>query len=62
MEKINNQVAEIKKAIKNGTYDWNKAIEHTADRIMDYPQSLLYRKYWKVVRICIQFWKMVKFM
>jgi anti-sigma28 factor (negative regulator of flagellin synthesis) len=44
MPKIKNpKVAEIKKAIKNGTYDWEKAIEHTAERIVEYPQSLLWK-------------------
>lgn len=40
---INPKVEEIKKAIKNGTYDWDKAIEDTADRIIDYPQALLWK-------------------
>jgi anti-sigma28 factor (negative regulator of flagellin synthesis) len=44
MPKIKNpKVAEIKKAIKNGTYDCKKAIEHTAKRIVEYPQSLLWK-------------------
>lgn len=44
MPKIKNpKVAEIKKAIKNGTYDWDKAIEYTADRIAEYPQALLWK-------------------
>ena len=42
MEKKSTKVAAIKKAIKNGTYDWNKAIEQTADRIVENPQSLLW--------------------
>lgn len=37
------KIAEIKKAIKNKTYDWKSAIEHTAERICDYPESLLWR-------------------
>ena len=40
---MTDKVKEIKKAIKNGTYDWVKAIEHAADRIVEYPQSLLWR-------------------
>jgi hypothetical protein len=32
----------IKEMIANGTYDWEAAIEHTASRIMDYPESLLW--------------------
>ena len=44
MPKIKNpKVVEIKKAIKNGTYDWNKAIKGTAVVIVDYPQSLLWK-------------------
>lgn len=44
MPKIKNpKVAEIKKAIKNGTYDLEKAIENTAEKIVDYPQSLLWK-------------------
>lgn len=35
-EKIEN----LKKAIENGTYDWAAAIEHTAERIIKYPESL----------------------
>ena len=37
------QTIEIKKAIKNGTYDLEKAIESTAEKIVDYPQSLLWK-------------------
>jgi anti-sigma28 factor (negative regulator of flagellin synthesis) len=44
MPKIKNpKVAEIKKAIKNGTYDLEKAIESTTEKIVDYPQSLLWK-------------------
>ena len=32
----------IKEMIANGTYDWEAAIERTASRIMDYPESLLW--------------------
>lgn len=37
------KVEKIKKEIKNGTYDWEKAIKHTAELILDYPQSLLWK-------------------
>lgn len=37
-----NKVEKIKEAIKNGTYDWEAAIEHTAERILEYPESLLW--------------------
>ena len=37
------KVEKIKKEIKNGTYDWKKAIEKTAELILDYPQSLLWK-------------------
>ena len=43
MKKMTNKVKEIKKAIKNKTYNWEKAIEHTAERICDNPESLLWR-------------------
>jgi hypothetical protein len=33
----------IKEMITNGTYDWKSAIEHAADRIMEYPESLIWR-------------------
>lgn len=36
------KIKEIKKAIKEGTYDWDKAVEATAERIMEYPESLLW--------------------
>ena len=37
------KVKEIKKAIKEGKYNWDLAIKHTADRIIEYPESLLWR-------------------
>lgn len=37
------KVERIKKAIKDGTYDWAAAIEHVAERICEYPESLLWR-------------------
>lgn len=39
----NSNVKDIKKSIKNGSYDWDSAIENTADRIIDNPESLLWR-------------------
>ena len=33
----------LKEAIKKGSYDWETAIEHTASKIADYPQALLWR-------------------
>lgn len=43
MAKKSEKIIAIKKAIKNGTYDWAKAIEHTAERIAEYPQALLWK-------------------
>lgn len=43
MKKKSEKVEKIKKEIKNRTYDWEKAIEHTAELIIDYPQSLLWK-------------------
>lgn len=37
------KIKQIKKAIKKGTYDWEKAIQSSADKIVDYPQALLWR-------------------
>lgn len=39
----NPKVAEIKKAIKKGSYDWKKAIEGAADKIVKNPEVLLWR-------------------
>ena len=33
----------IKKAIKEGTYDWDTAIRGAAERICENPESLLWR-------------------
>ena len=41
--KKSEKIEKIKKEIKNGTYDWEKAIEHTAKLIINYPQSLLWK-------------------
>lgn len=37
------KLKKIKLEIKNKTYDWKTAIEKTAERIIEYPQSLLWR-------------------
>lgn len=37
------KVAAIKKAIKDKTYDWTKAIEGAAERILNNPESLLWK-------------------
>lgn len=39
---MNEKVVAIKQAIKSKTYDWTTAIIHTADRIIEYPQALLW--------------------
>lgn len=43
MKKMTTKVAAIKKAIKNKTYNWEAAIKHTAERICEYPESLLWK-------------------
>lgn len=40
---MSSKVKEIKEAIKNGTYDWKKAIEGAVDKIMSNPETLLWR-------------------
>lgn len=37
------KIREIKKSIKNGSYDWKAAIEGAAEKILEYPQALLWR-------------------
>ena len=37
------KVEMIKKAIKDKTYDWEAAIKGAAERILEYPESLLWR-------------------
>ena len=37
------RIKEIKKSIKNGSYDLKAAIEDTAEKILNYPQALLWR-------------------
>jgi anti-sigma28 factor (negative regulator of flagellin synthesis) len=41
--KMSKKVIAIKKAIKNGTYDWKKAIEGAAKKISEHPEALLWR-------------------
>ena len=31
---MDNKVSELKKAIENGTYDWDEAIETTAEKLV----------------------------
>lgn len=33
----------LRRAIKRGQYDWTKAVEGTADKILEHPESLLWR-------------------
>ena len=33
----------LKKLIKSGKYNWDKAIENTADKIIKNPESLMWR-------------------
>ena len=37
------KIKEIKKSIKNGSYDLEAAIEGAAEKILEYPQALLWR-------------------
>lgn len=37
------KIKRIKDQIKNGSYDLEKAIEGAADKILNYPQALLWR-------------------
>lgn len=43
MDTESGKVKEIKEAVGNGSYDLEKAVEGTADKILKYPQSLLWR-------------------
>lgn len=36
-------IKNIKSRIKDGSYDWEEAIEDTADKIIEYPESLLWQ-------------------
>lgn len=36
------KIKKIKSQIKNGTYNWQKAIESAAEKIINYPQALLW--------------------
>lgn len=40
---MSDKIKKIKLEIKNKTYNWKAAIENTAERIIEYPQSLLWR-------------------
>ena len=40
---MSDKLKQLRKAIKSGKYDWKKAIEDTAAKIVDYPQALLWR-------------------
>ena len=37
------KIREIKRRIKNGSYDLEEAINDTAEKILEYPQALLWR-------------------
>ena len=37
------KIREIKRRIKNGSYNWEAAIESAAEKIIEYPQALLWR-------------------
>ena len=37
------KVEMIKKAIKDKTYDWEAAIKGAAERVLEHPESLLWR-------------------
>lgn len=37
------RIALIKEMIDAGIYDWEAAVEIAADRILDYPESLLWQ-------------------
>lgn len=37
------KVKALKKAVKSGTYNWKRAIESTAQKIISYPQALLWK-------------------
>lgn len=41
-QKMSIKVAIIKKQIELGLYDWKKAVEDAADRIIAYPESLIW--------------------
>ena len=42
MEK-SKRIAELKKKIKNGTYDWEAAVKGAASKITENPEVLLWR-------------------
>lgn len=37
------KVMAVKAAISNGSYNWDKAIENSAEKILNNPESLLWR-------------------
>lgn len=37
------KIKEIKESIKDGSYDWENAIEDSADKILNNPESLLWQ-------------------
>lgn len=37
------KIKTIKKLIKTGKYDWNKAINSTAEKILKHPEVLLWK-------------------
>lgn len=37
------KIKKIKKEIKKGSYDWSKAVKSAVEKIMSYPQALLWR-------------------
>lgn len=39
---MSEKVKAIKEAIKTGKYDWKGVVEQAADKIMEYPESLLW--------------------
>lgn len=40
---LSDKVKKIKEQIKNGTYDMESAIKGAADRIVEHPESLLWK-------------------
>lgn len=43
LKKKSPKIVALKKAIKSGKYDWGKAVADTADKILNYPQALLWK-------------------
>jgi hypothetical protein len=40
---MSEKVKAIKKAIKNKTYDWEAAIKDAVEKILEHPESLLWK-------------------